>query len=120
MQTERFTQSLDVLMSVGETDSAAFSYKQAACGVFIVPEELTATSVSFKAAESLDGDFAAVYNSSNTLVSITVAAGRAYPLPSELAGAGAVKFVGNAEQGVEGSSSGDSSETATFTVITKS
>jgi hypothetical protein len=49
-----------------------------------------------------------------------VAAGRAYPLPSEAAGAGAVKFVGNAEQGVYGSSSGDTSEEATLTVITKS
>lgn len=61
-------------------------------GGFIIPAAFTGASVSFKVSQ--DGTtWTALYNSSNTLISITVGTDRAYPLPTEAFGFEYVQIV---------------------------
>lgn len=98
-------------MAKDATESAAMAYKEAASGVFVVPTGFTATTMTFKVSDAIDGTFTALYNTSNSAVSYTVAAGRAYPIPTEAAGAAYIKFVGN---------TGQLTAAKTITVTTKS
>lgn len=77
--------ALAAIASGGDT-SNSIDYQKYAAGGFLMPAAFTGASVSFLVAEKDDGTYQPLYNASNSLVSITVAANRHYPLPAELAG----------------------------------
>ena len=92
------TSQNDILSSVTVGASASASqaivYKGNAKAICIVPSGSTTTSLTYYVASTEDGTYVQLYNSSGA-VSTTVAASRAYQLPSELEGAAFVKIVGN-------------------------
>ncbi len=79
-------------IALNATESDPVEVQGASRGGFVMPAAMTGTAMTFKV--SHDGTtYKALYNSSNTLISITVAVDRAYPLPSEIFGFAYFKFV---------------------------
>jgi hypothetical protein len=77
-------------------DSQAIVFKGFTTGVTLVPSGSSINTLTYYVSSTEDGTYIQLYNSSGA-VSTTVAAGRAYPLPAELEGAGYIKLVGNAD-----------------------
>lgn len=69
----------------------------AEAGQFIIPNGSTITSLTWYAAEKKVGTYGAAYKEDGTtaLVQSSLAANKAYPIPASLAGAGAIKAVGD-------------------------
>jgi hypothetical protein len=69
----------------------------AEAGEFIVPHGSSITSLTWWAAEKKGGTYGAAYKEDGTtaLAQSSLAADRAYPIPASLAGAGAIRAVGN-------------------------
>lgn len=69
-------------------------------GEIYVPTGSPITSLTFYVAPKFDGTYVAAYDSSSmaapAAIVLTVAAARAYPIPADLFGAGAILMVGNA------------------------
>lgn len=84
-------------IAAGDTASSAIPFDDFAQGGFILPALFDGTSVSFMV--SRDGEsFAAFYDSSNALVTITVTQGRAYALPVSLFPFKAIKIVSSTSE----------------------
>lgn len=78
--------------------SSAIPYGGYRSGIFIMPAAFTGASVSFKV--SADGStWNALYNASNTLISITIGTDRAYPFPAEALGAKYVQLLSASNEG---------------------
>jgi len=65
-------------------------------GVVYVPTGSSITTLTFHVAPTISDTFIPLYTTGGSAVTQTVAAARAYPLPSSLVGAGAMKVVGDA------------------------
>lgn len=85
----------------GATESDAIDFKDFAQGGFILPAAFTGASVSFKACNTSDGTYVAVYDSANALLSTTVTQGRGYAFPIALFGFGFVKIVSASAEGAD-------------------
>lgn len=64
--------------------------------VIFVPTGSSITSLTFHAAPKSGGTFLPLYDTFGDAVVLTVAAGKAYPVPSACQGVGAIKMVGDA------------------------
>tara|TARA_Y100000401_G_scaffold107187_1_gene101327 strand:+ start:857 stop:1180 length:324 start_codon:yes stop_codon:yes gene_type:complete len=77
-------------------DSASIVFKGFTKGVMLVPSGSSINTLTYYVSSTQGGTYIQLYNSSGA-VSTTVAAGRAYPMPSEVEGAAFLKLVGNAD-----------------------
>ena len=68
-------------------------------GRIYVPAGSSLTSLTFYDAPSTDGDFIASYDDAGTpaALTLTVSAGKSYPIPAKLFGAGAIKILGDSD-----------------------
>ena len=65
-------------------------------GEIILPTGSTITTLTYYVAEKMGGTYWPAYDASGSAVTQTVAAERAYPLPTAIFGAAAVQIQGNA------------------------
>lgn len=87
-----------IAIANGETVSSAFDASQFASFGLVMPSAFTGATISFQV--SADGvTYQALYDSTNTLVSVTVAASRSYDLPSTLAAWQSFKVVSASAEG---------------------
>lgn len=88
-----------VTISNGGTTSTAIDLSSLGFVGFILPSAFTGTAITFTG--SIDNStFTALYNSSNSAYSITVAASRYYMLnPADFMGSRYIKLVSNATEG---------------------
>lgn len=84
-----------------DTVSNAISCAGYASGGFRMPSSFTGNSVTFTVSDTTAGTFVPLRNSSNSDVSISVAASKGYPLPAELFGHGAFKIVSSDTEAAE-------------------
>lgn len=77
-------QSTSLTVAQGGTTTGAFGGEKWAGYGLIMPAALTSTAMTFTVCDSADGTYVALYDTTNTQVAMTVAASRAYDLPSEL------------------------------------
>lgn len=90
--------------SVAVTTSLAttgeINYQTVAGGQIYIPAGSSITSLTFYVSNKPGGTYYNAYDSSSmsspVAIVLTVAAGYAYPLPSDLFGAGSIKMVGDA------------------------
>lgn len=88
-----------VVLTNGQTESDAFENKWRVSRMGIVlPSDLDGTTLTFKVAVGGIGTYVPLYSAAAALVSITVAASRAYMLPADLLPFELVKFVFNVAQ----------------------
>lgn len=80
------TRVVNMTVASGATVSSIFQGSGFVEFGITVPAEFDGTSVTFETATSIAtaGTFQALYSAANTAVSMTVAASRNYPAPSEL------------------------------------
>ena len=95
MRNDALYNETSVVIAASGNDSEAINFQPFAQGGFLLPATFQGTAVSFKV--SLDGGttFIALYDSANSLVSITVTQNRAYAFPIALFAFGLVKIVSN-------------------------
>jgi len=98
MRNEALYSVDECLIANGGTVSDAISFQPFAQGGFVLPAAFTGTAVSFQV--SADGvTYVALYDATNTLVSIAVTQGRGYAFPIALFAFGFVKIVSNGAEG---------------------
>lgn len=94
---------ISVTNDIATTEAIPFEFARG--GTVFVPNGSSLTTLTWHAAEKLGGTYEAAYNNAGTPAAVTqtVAQDRAHPIPVEtadgptsLAGAGALKIVGNA------------------------
>lgn len=96
MHITRFSEYVSgIAVTAALATTEAFEYRGFAAGMVYVPAGSALTSLTWYAAEDMDGTFQPVYDGATTAIASTVAAGRAVPIPSYCLGAGALKVVGN-------------------------
>lgn len=78
-------------------DAEELGFSDWITGIVYVPSGSTITSLTWYAAYERGGTFYAAYDSNGDAVTQTVAATKAYPIPLALAGAVALKAVGDAD-----------------------
>jgi hypothetical protein len=83
----------------GQTVSAAFNASDCAAFGLQMPAAFTGTTVSFQVSADDGTTYQALYDTTNTLVSMTVAASRSYDLPAELAAWDHFKIVSGLAEG---------------------
>lgn len=81
-------------------DSPVITFKGYTKAIIAIPSGSSITSLTYYVAPKSDGTYVQLYNSGGA-VSTTVAADRAYQLPSELEGIGFLKIVPNADGNVD-------------------
>ena len=97
---QRNTITITATITSGQTDSAAIDLKGYDLVGFIMPSAMTGTSISFKVSDYDGGTYAALYNSSNALISFTTAASRAYKVTDDnLKGLRYIKLVSGSSEG---------------------
>lgn len=67
-------------------------------GTIFVPAGSALTAIALHVSDAKGGTFLPLYDDNGVAATLTVAAGRAYPLPRAAAGAAALKLVGNQAQ----------------------
>jgi hypothetical protein len=73
-----FLPSVSTVIAISQTESAAIKFDGMALVGLILPAAFTGTALTFLVCDTLDGTYVPLYDSSNALVSMTVAQGRAY------------------------------------------
>ena len=81
--------------SVDDDLSNAFNSGEGIVGKLTTPAALTGTALTFTYCPTQGGTYLALYDKTNTQVSLTIAVDRAYDLPPEVLGIGWVKLVSN-------------------------
>lgn len=81
--------------------TAAIEFGDYRAGMVFVPAGSAITSLTFHAAPKGGGTYLPLYTSAGAAVALTVAAGRCYTLPADVAGCKALKMVANAAGSVE-------------------
>jgi len=81
----------DVLANSQEID-----FRQYSGGMIHIPAGSSITALTFNVATKKGGTYLPAYDTSNTAISLTVAAGRAYPVPDTIFGANFIKLTGDA------------------------
>ena len=91
---------LSVTIPVGSAKSDPFYYGVFGYGGFIVPSNITNTTITFEVGDHPTDltRFKPAYDATGAAVSMTVAADRAYPLPVALQGSVFVRIVEGANQ----------------------
>lgn len=74
-----------VSIASGQTDSGIVEARNFSMFGLVMPAAFTGASISFLVANSETDTFLPLYDTTNALVSLTVAASRAYELPTSLA-----------------------------------
>lgn len=87
---------LSVTVGTAVADSAEIIYTDRAGGRFAVPDGSSITSITWYDAPKPGGTFVTAYDEFGVACVQTVAAGKSYEIPVTLAGAGALKAVGDA------------------------
>ena len=85
-----------VSIATALASSSEIPYASYERGQIIVPAGSSITGLTWYVAEKVNGTFIAAYSDATTAVEQTVEAGRAYSIPSALAGAASLKAVGDA------------------------
>lgn len=88
-----------VLVNTAESTTAKVRFEGAAGARVYIPSGSTITELTFYDAPKFTGDFLASYDDAATPVEVKLtglSAGRSYPVPAKMYGAGAIKMVGNA------------------------
>jgi len=86
-----------VIIADGETDSGALDCKTLTPWVMYIPAEFEGTGISFKVSHD-DSTYYVLYDHDNVQVAMTVAASRAYRLPTDVIGARYYKAVAGTSQ----------------------
>jgi hypothetical protein len=81
---QRYGKAVTLTIASGGTTSGVFDARGFAFYGLVMPGAFTGTSLTFTVCDTATGTFRALYDVGNTQVSLTVAASRAYDLPSEL------------------------------------
>lgn len=84
-------------IAISTTDTGAWDISGWITGGFILPSAFTGTAVSFKVSQTTTGH-QPLYDSTGTLISITAAANRAFPIPPEAAGFNSIIITSNASE----------------------
>lgn len=93
----RSVDSIDVTVDASAASSSTVvPYGGAAGGTIFVPTGSSITTLTFHVAPGKASDMVALYNTSNTAVTLTVASDRAYPIPDECYGSHSFTVTGNA------------------------
>jgi len=93
MDITRERNTVTVTIVNGKALSNAFDFSYLTMGVLHMPSAWTAASIGFKVSSESGGTFQPLYDQDGGLVQISSpAAGKAYALPAELAGAMYVKL----------------------------
>lgn len=87
-----FTVTVDTTAAASEE----IVFSDQAGGRFQVPAGSSITSITWWDAPEPDGTFVAAYDEFGAAITQVVSAGKSYEIPSSLAGAGALKAVGDA------------------------
>lgn len=96
MSTQRVALSQDVALTTSAGTTPAISIDGYASGEVYIPTGSSITTLTYHVAPSSAGTFIAAYDATPAAVTQTVAAARAYPIPSALFGAAMMKIVVNA------------------------
>lgn len=88
-------------LNTAESTTPEILYGDFEYGIIFIPSGSPITSLTFYAAPESGGDFLPLYDVTNAAVTMTVAAGRAYPIPAECIAAKAIKIVSDAAGDVE-------------------
>ncbi len=95
----RLHNRLPITLATDDT-SPKFNWSDYAGGRVYIPSGATMTTLTFYDAPSYDGTYLATYNEDNEAETMTVAAGRSYPLPAKLFAAGGLQIRANAAEAV--------------------
>ncbi len=95
-----FNTSVAAVIPISTATSAAINLGGMALVGLILPAAFTGTSLTFTVCDTLAGTYMPLYDSSNSLVSMTVAQGRAYAVdPSNFQGINFMKIVSGSTEG---------------------
>lgn len=90
-----------VTIASGQTTSGAIDLQGLCLCQVIVPAAFTGASISFSSSPN-DSTYQALYNASNTLLSLTVTQGRSYNIsPQDFAGCRYLKLVSASAEGAD-------------------
>ena len=88
------------VIASGATVSSVVDTRGGIITGLILPAAFTGTAITFQVSDKVDGTFVALYDETNTAISLTVAQGRGYKIdPSLLAGWRFVKIVSGSAEG---------------------
>ena len=97
MLTKRFsTTNLSVALTTLSTTTAEIDVSQYAQGEIYIPTGSAITALTWLAAPTMGGTYLAARDAAGAVIAQTVAAANAYPIPSALFGAGALRATVNA------------------------
>lgn len=88
------TQTVTLTTSASTTPEVPLGAKWR--GIVYVPTGSSITTLTFHVSDRVGGTYVPLYTTGGAAVTQTVAAARAYPLPSSIAGAGSMRIVGDA------------------------
>jgi hypothetical protein len=95
-----FRPSVSAVISASGTKTAAISCGGMALVGIVLPAAFTGTTLTFEVCDTLAGTYTPLYDSSNSLVSMTVAQGRAYAVdPKNFQGINFLKIVSGSTEG---------------------
>jgi hypothetical protein len=98
----RYSSKLEnVVVDTVLADSQEVLFSEFALGEVYVPDPTTLGTLTWYAAPEAGGTYYAAYDADGLAITHAVAAGRAYPIPADLAGAAAIKIVGDADGSVD-------------------
>jgi hypothetical protein len=95
MTSARYSLSVSsVVVASAEASSKAIAYGDFEKGMVHIPSGSSLTTLTWHVSTSERGTYLPAYNSTGAITQ-TVAAGRSYPIPSDLQGAAWLKITGN-------------------------
>ena len=97
----RQTDHVTVALTTSLVTTPIIDMQAAAGGLIFIPDAAPMVSLTYYAAPDSGGTFLPLHDSEGTAITQTVAAGKAYDLPSSCYGAGALKIVADAAGTVE-------------------
>lgn len=88
---------VDAVIAASGTKTNGIDFRASAFGGVILPATFTGTALTFEVSHD-DVTYQGLYDEFGTAVSMTVAQGRSYPLPGELAGFPYFKIVSGSSE----------------------
>lgn len=89
------------VISSGQTTSAVVDISGYSSVLMALPAAMTGTTISFQVSDTRAGTFQSLYDSSNTLISISITASRTIALPFEVGMANFIKLVSGSSEGAD-------------------
>lgn len=93
--TERQTSQATVALTTSAATSPEIDLSHHASGEVFIPTGSPITSLTYHVSQTMGGTYIAAYDATPAAIVQTVAAARAYPIPTQLFGAGAMRIVVN-------------------------